>query len=102
MPDKDKLLAIRNAIADNPKGFRRIVEAKKFKETFKELHGDSLKTAPKGFPKDHEAIEYLRMKSFTVARGPLKNTVVNADDFVSYAGNVFKTMKPLIDFLREV
>ena len=53
MPDAGELLKMRNYIAANPKGFRKIVEGKKFRERFGELHGDRLVKPPKGFAPNH-------------------------------------------------
>ncbi len=64
MPASDKLLAVRNAIVSRKGEFRKIVESKDFKKNVNELWKDTLKTAPKGFPKDHPDVEYLKYKSF--------------------------------------
>ena len=101
MPMPDKLLAVRNKIADNPKKFKAIVENKEFKKYYKKLwEGDSLKTAPKGFEKDHPMVHYLKMKSFIGDHivGPEKALTKNYTD---YAAKVFKSIKPLNDFLND-
>src|SRR5688572_27930715 len=67
LPDPSELLKIRNAIAKNTKEFLKFVEDKKFKHRFGDLDGDRLSRPPKGFAADHPAIEYLKLKSFTVS-----------------------------------
>jgi uncharacterized protein (TIGR02453 family) len=101
MPMPDKLLAVRTKIAEESKKFTGIVESKDFKKNFKKLwEGDSLKTAPKGFPKDHPMLKYLKMKSF-IGDHPVKDERVLSKNYVKYSSNILKTIKPLNDFLNE-
>ncbi len=101
MPPAPEIKKIRDRIAGDLKGFRKIVEAKKFKDTFGELRGDQLKTAPKGYPKDHEAIEYLRYKSFIAYHDDLSEKLINSDGFIKYGLGVFKAMQPLVFYMRD-
>ncbi|MEZ5344822.1 MAG: DUF2461 domain-containing protein [Pyrinomonadaceae bacterium] len=101
MPSSAELLAIRNAIVKDPKTIRKISNAKLFKEYFGEISGERLKTAPKGFDKDHEMIEYLQLKSFIAYQDKLSQKTILDPKFDKYAVKVFKAMKPLNDFLRE-
>jgi uncharacterized protein (TIGR02453 family) len=64
MPDAGLLRAVREEIAARPRAFLRIVEGPAFRRAFEELEGEQLKTAPKGFPRDHPAARYLRYKQF--------------------------------------
>lgn len=68
MPPPDSLRAIRNYMAEHGDEFLDIITSPKFKKTFPALYNDKLKTAPKGFPKDHEFIELLRYKSFIFSK----------------------------------
>src|SRR5688572_5382305 len=67
LPDPGELLKIRQAVAANTKEFLKIVEDKKFRVRFGELDGDRLSKPPKGFSADHPALDYLKLKSFTVS-----------------------------------
>ena len=63
MPMPDQLERLRAAIADNRSGaaIEKLVNAVTAKGIEVSAH-DTLKTAPKGYPKDHPRIELLRMK----------------------------------------
>lgn len=100
-PESKELLAIRNAIVAKPKEYLKIGKAKKFKEYFGEISGDKLKTAPKGFPKDHEMIEHLRLKGFIAYHQNITQKAVMDPKYDKYVLKVFRAMKPLNDFLRE-
>lgn len=102
MPQPADLLAVRSAIAAEPKALEKIENAATFKKYFKGIDAhDSLKTAPKGFDPDHPAIRYLRLKGYTVSHEIRKDADVKDAKFPAYAVRVFKAMKPLVDFLRE-
>jgi uncharacterized protein (TIGR02453 family) len=100
MPEPEKLYAVRNAIVKSNGEFRKIVNAKEFKKYFGGFWNDKLKTAPKGFPKDHPDVEFLKYKSFLVEHRINEKQLLSKDIF-NYSVKVFKAMKPLIDFLNE-
>lgn len=56
--------AIRQSIFDEIEEYRAIVESEEFKAVFTVIGENLLKTAPKGFPKDWEYIDYIRPKDF--------------------------------------
>jgi uncharacterized protein (TIGR02453 family) len=58
-PDKEALAAVRQAILDDPKGWKRQRDAKKFRSVW-DLGGDSLKRAPRGYDPEHPLIEDLK------------------------------------------
>lgn len=70
----------------------------KFFDGFDEY--DRLKTAPKGYPKDHPDIEWLKHKSFIVSLA-LTDKQVTDKSFVKAVAAACKSIKPLNDYLRE-
>lgn len=101
MPMPDKLLEVRTKIADDYGSFRKIVDNKDFKKNFGSLwRGDSLKTAPKGFEKDHPAAEYLKLKSF-IADHAVNEKRALSKNYTDYAARILKAVKPLNDFLNK-
>jgi len=102
MPMPDKLSLVRNLIASNYKEYEKIISAKQFKKEFKEVWGgdDKLKTVPKGFPKDHPAVEHLKNKSFIIFK-MLSDTDVLSKNFLNNSAKLFKEMKPFNDFLNR-
>jgi uncharacterized protein (TIGR02453 family) len=101
MPDSANLAKIRQEIDYNAKGFLKILNDKKFKKNFSGLDDfDKVKTAPKGYPKDHPHIELLKNKSF-IASHYFSDAQVKDKKFVKQLVEVCKTIKPLNDFLRE-
>jgi len=100
MPDAGELLKLRNAVASNTKDFLKIVEAKKFDDRFGEMHGERLSKPPKGFDADHPAIEYLKLKSFTVSE-EFKESVALSKDYPKLLTESFKAAYPLVVFLRR-
>lgn len=101
MPMPDKLLAVRTKIAEEPEKFKKIIDKPDFRKHFKKLWmEDTLKTAPKGFDKEHPLVEYLRLKSF-IADHPVKEERVLTKNYVQYSSKIFKAVKPLNDFLNK-
>ena len=100
IPDGPETLKIRNAIAANTDEFLKIVEKKSFRETFGEMRGDRLKSAPKGFDPDHKAVEYLKLKEF-MAFQELPDEVLTSPEFPKSLVRTLKQMYPLIAFLRK-
>lgn len=60
-PDAAMLRKLRHAIADNDDEFNEIINNPEFISAFPEWCGRSLKTIPKGWPKDHPMAHALRL-----------------------------------------
>lgn len=102
MPQPDKLQLVRNKIAARPREFKKIVEQKDFKKYYCKLwDGDTLKTAPKGFDKDHPMLQYLKLKSF-IADHSVTEEKVLSKKYIDYCAKVLKVIKPLNDFLNHL
>jgi len=100
-PDADHLAKWRNAIDRNPGPFKTIIRGKSFKRYFGELRGEKLKTAPKGYPRDHPELELLRLKQVTVAR-PLLDKEMLAPDLLKETLKTFKAMRPFLRYLDDL
>ena len=96
-PDTKSQRRIRQAIVDDPKGWKRAVGGKKFLET-QGLAGDSLKRPPRGFDPEHPLIEDLKRKDY-ISVGNLTQKDAAAPDFADRVIAGFRTAAPLMQFL---
>lgn len=100
MPDAGELLRIRTSIAGDARAFEKIVEKRSFVDNFGELHGERLSRPPKGFSDDSPAIEYLKLKSYTVVKDYRNSKVITSTEFPKAVVKDFKAMFPLVEYLR--
>lgn len=100
-PSAEDLKRIREDIAFDPVPLRKILNSAAFRKAFGTLEGESVKTAPKGFPKDHEAIDLLRYKQFLLVRRFTDEEVLQPG-FLKEAGKAFRNMRPFFDYMSEV
>lgn len=99
MPEPKVLSAIRQEIDYNTESFLKIIRSSGFKKYFGEIQGEKLIRNPKEYPPDHPYIDYLKFKSFNVVH-ELTDKKITAKDFLKYSVMVYKSMKPLNDFLN--
>lgn len=106
------LTSCRNEIMADIIGWRAIVEDEKFVRFFgragqsrwgdkKGFGCECLKTAPSGFPRDYEFIEYLRMKDYCCWKA-LPDTFYDGEAWLDEAIKIFKVAKPMVDFVNSV
>ena len=101
LPNAENLTKIRQEIDYNGEQLAGLVNEKQFKKTFGKLWDeDKLKTMPKGYPKDHPHIEYLKLKSFMVLHTFTDKEVIDKR-FLKNLVHSMKVAKPLNDFLTE-
>lgn len=100
-PSPADLKRIREDIAFDEKPLRKIIAASDFKSTFGTLKGAQLKSAPKGFDANHEAIDLLRYKQFLLIRPFTDEEVVSAD-FLKETDITFRHMRPFFDYMSEL
>lgn len=99
-PDPQVLKSVRSEICFNYKEFQTIIKDAGYRKYFREIQGERLKLAPKGFPKDFEGIELLKLKDFFVSYqvdDQLLKDKKNFDEIIE----VFKKAKPLNHFLNQ-
>ena len=100
-PESKTLQSIREAIDYDGEEFKKIIGKKSFKKAFGDLYIDQkLKTAPKGFSKDHPHIELLRNKTFAVMQ-TFPNSLVLQDGFENRIIQVYKEMLPFRRYLNK-
>jgi uncharacterized protein (TIGR02453 family) len=100
MPGPEQLLAVRRHIAENHERFTAILKDRKLRSLFGELCGDSLSRVPKGFPADHPAAEWLKMKQWYVwTEMPAELAVT--PKLLPEILRRFRAALPLTDFLNE-
>ncbi len=101
LPDSANLAKVRQEIDYNTKAFLKILNDRSFKKYFDGLDPfDQVKTAPKGYSKDHPHIDLLRHKSHIVSHYFSDNQVKDKK-FVKHVAVVCKAAKPLNRFLSE-
>lgn len=93
------LSSIRNDIRDNIEEYLSIIESPEFKEYFPTVGSDLLKTAPKGFDKQWEYIDYVRPREFGVAMS-LPDSFFDNEDFATRLIPMLQQIKRLNDFIN--
>lgn len=101
MPEPDKLVSVRRHIMNDGDELLKILNDKKFKKIYSAMDTELLlKRPPKGFPADHEYIELLKYKSFTVSH-KLKMEDALKPNFGKVVADLFKVAKPFNQFFYE-
>ena len=100
MPEREQLMAIRTFLLDHHHELRKLLRDKKLLRRFKPDHGETLSRPPKGFPKEHPAMDLLKCQQWAVfatlpaeealAPGLVKNIVAH-----------FRAAAPLVALLNE-
>lgn len=100
-PNPQDLLHIRKHLEQDAEPLRDIINSKIFKAHFGELLGSQLKTAPKGFDRDHPDIDLLRYKQFMV-RHDFDQKEVLSKDFHKTMSKAFAQMRPFFDYMSDI
>ena len=98
-PETKVAYEIRQAIADDPAGWKRASRGKRFTDEFS-LGGDSLTRPPKGFDAEHPLIEDLKRKDF-IASTRVPQSMVTSSDFQKDLASLFKRATPFMRFLCD-
>lgn len=100
-PEAKDLLRIRKEFELGTTEIEKITADKTFIEYFGELKGDSVKTAPRGFDKNHPAIDLIRKKQYLVMR-KFTDKEVLSDHFQKEVVLTLLAMRPFFDYMSEV
>jgi len=94
-------LRIRKALAVSADEFRKILSQPSFRNTWGGLVGNELKSAPRGFDKQHPAIDLIRKKQFLFSVR-FSDQEVMGDDFSNRVNLAIKEVRPFVDFMSDV
>ena len=98
-PDSTALGKIRDAIVEKDKDWLSTVNDKKFKKYF-EISGESLKTGPRGYDKEHPLIEDLKRKDF-IAISHFDDKSILSKNFKQQVVKRFTDAEPYMKFLCD-
>ncbi len=100
-PSTDYLQRIRQDIDLNYDEWREMLSQKTLVNTFGKLNGSQLTSAPRGYAKDHPAIDLLRYKQFYL-KHKFTDKDICSPDFVKKVNDGFKKLRPFFNYMSEV
>lgn len=100
-PERDDLKRLREELAADSDPLREIMADKDFRRVFGGMQGDQLKTAPKGYARDHPNIDLLRYKNFYAMR-TLDDKEITSAQAADLCTEAFLTLRPFFDYFSEV
>lgn len=101
-PNPADLLRIRKEFEMDDSEIREILANTKFNKIWGSTFiGDEVKTAPKGFSKDHKAIDLIKKKQYIFTRKYTDKEVL-ASGFIDDVNQSFKAARPFFDYMSEV
>ncbi|NCP06452.1 MAG: DUF2461 domain-containing protein, partial [Flavobacteriales bacterium] len=100
-PNKEDLLRMRKEFEMDDQEMRDILNNKSFKQVWGDLVGDELITAPKGFDKDHKAIDLIRKKQYIFIKKFTDKEVLDSN-FIASVDEAFKTVRPYFNYMSDV
>lgn len=101
-PNPVDLLRIRKEFEMDPSEIREILAQKDFKKAFGNFNqANAVKTAPRGFDKEDESIDLIRLKSFTV-KHDFTDEEVFAPDFKNKLIHHYSLLRPFFNYMSDV
>lgn len=100
MPEKDQLTAIRKFLLEHHEEVRALLNDKKLRRVLHAFEGLALTRAPKGFPKEHPAMDLLLCRQWGVAAELPPQAALNAT-LVKEVVTRFRLAAPLVEILNR-
>ncbi|GAA3581051.1 DUF2461 domain-containing protein [Snuella lapsa] len=100
-PAKEDLFHIRKEFEMDDQEIRDIINEPQFKSIWGDFVGDEVKTAPKGFSKDHKAIDLIKKKQYIFVKKFTDKEVLDAN-FITKVDEAFKAIRPYFDYMSDV
>lgn len=100
-PNKEDLFRIRKELELDASEFREVMNAPEFASIWGNLEGDAVKTAPKGFDKNHPDIDLIRHKQFIFTKS-FSDKEVLSKDFQVHVDYAFQAVLPYFDLMSSV
>jgi uncharacterized protein (TIGR02453 family) len=99
MPERDQLRAIRNYLLDHHEQVRGLLHDRKLRRVMQTMSTLPLTRAPKGFPKEHPAMDLLLCRQWGV-EATLETKAALDKNFATEIIRRFRLAAPLVDALN--
>jgi uncharacterized protein (TIGR02453 family) len=99
MPDKEQLAAIRHWLLEHHEDFWKLLQKPAVRKAFAEFEGNALTRPPKGFPKEHPAIELIRCRQWGLS-ATLPASAALEPEFAKVLIRCFRLAAPVVDALN--
>ena len=100
-PNKEDLFRIRKEFEMDASDFRKVIGKESLKSVWGEIQGDGVKTAPKGFDKEHPDIDLIKRKQFIFVRN-FSDKEVLSKSFMEEVNTSFKAIRPFFDIMSDI
>ena len=100
-PEKEDLQRIRKELEIDAEEYRQIMDNKAFKKHWGSLSGEEVKTAPKGFSKEHPNIDLIKKKQHVFIKN-FSDQEVLSSDFIRVIDTHFQNIRPFFDYMSHV
>ena len=100
-PNKEDLYRIRKELETDATDFREVLSKPSLKKSWGGLKGEAVKTAPKGFDREHPEIDLLRHKQFIFVRS-FSDREVLEPGFLHTVDGCFRDIRPFFDLMSDI
>lgn len=100
-PNKEDLFRIRKELEMDASEFREIIGQPDFKAVWGQLQGEMVKTAPKGFDKEHPDIDLIKHKQYIFVRNFTDQQVVSSQ-FLKEVDSSYRAIRPFFDLMSDI
>ena len=100
-PEPDDIKRIRQDIDLNYKEWKKLLTNKTLATTFGGIIGEQVGSAPRGYTKDHPAIDLLRYKQF-ILKCEFSDKEAISPNFPGQVNDSYKKMRPFLDYMSDV
>lgn len=101
MMARDQLERYRERVADDKLGPKLAAATARAEKAGLELWGESLATAPRGYPKDHPRIELLRRKNLTLGATLPAGRGISRPDALQFVTRTWRASAPVTGWLDQ-
>lgn len=100
-PNKEDLFRIRKELEMDAEEFKETINKKTLKAIWGDMQGDTVKTAPKGFDKEHPSIDLIKNKQFIFIRN-FKDNEVLSGSFLEEVDKSYRAIRPYFDLMSNI
>ncbi|MDG1711997.1 MAG: DUF2461 domain-containing protein [Flavobacteriaceae bacterium] len=100
-PDKEDLFRIRKEMEMDAEEFRKLLKDPQFVKAWGGLTGEEVKTAPKGFSKEHSNIDLIKKKQYLFIK-KLDDSAILAPNFQKEVIQHFNSLRPIFNYFSNL